>query len=89
MVKLPSKHLAAKPLPVAAGIAEMEMPRLIHFPRWRHRMTRFDGQIEKSSVFLDHPRRILPGPALFRSESLRERKIRVGLIEREPLQPIP
>jgi hypothetical protein len=49
-----AKNRAAKSIPVGPGVSEVQMPSLIHRVRRRDWVTGAHGEINKSSVFLNH-----------------------------------
>lgn len=83
MVEFPAEHISAKVLPITLCINQMQMPCLIDFLGWRHRMTRFACEAEEALVFVDDAGRKHMTPSLLTRQAAGERKRYSRFIEHE------
>lgn len=72
VVKGFTQSIPAKIFPVAAGIAEVEVPSLVHSIRRGNHMARYGGEIEKAPVFLKHSLRVSGIPSILFAQALGE-----------------
>lgn len=89
MMQRLAQHLTTQPLPIRTRIDQMQVPRLIHRLRRRHRMPRTCCQENESAVLLHHALCELPAPAILLCQPFAEAQRRARLIEFKRTQSLP